>query len=103
LIRLMPYEAAAYGSQLSYVLAEPEMVALLRDVPQARRIVRPLLVMLGLLGATEPGVVAVGEAPVRSGKRVRKKRVALDFGRIPLPRGVLVAARRQGYGHIPKG
>jgi hypothetical protein len=49
LMGLMPYEAAGYSSQLAHLLAEPEMVALLRDV---------------------------------------------DWGRIPLPRGILARALR---------
>jgi hypothetical protein len=32
--------------------------------------------------------------------RVRRPRVPIDWGRIPLPRGVLAAARRQGFGKI---
>lgn len=30
-------------------------------------------------------------------KRVRVKRVPVDYGRIPLPRGVLTASRRGGF------
>jgi hypothetical protein len=32
--------------------------------------------------------------------RVRTKRPPVDWGRIPLPRGVLSAARRQGFGRV---
>ena len=31
--------------------------------------------------------------------RVRRPRAVVDWGRIPLPRGVLSAARRQGFGN----
>ncbi len=47
LVRLVP-EAAASGSQLSYLLAEPEMAALLDAAPQMRRLLRPLGRMLGV-------------------------------------------------------
>ena len=41
-------------------------------------------------------VVPVAEPKVKK-PRLRKLRVPIDFGRIPLPRGVLSAARRQGF------
>ena len=47
LIRLVP-GAAAYGGQVQYLLADPEMAALLADVPQAGRILRPLCRMLAI-------------------------------------------------------
>ncbi|MBV8094574.1 MAG: hypothetical protein JO110_15380 [Acetobacteraceae bacterium] len=47
LIRLVP-GSAVDGSQLQYLLADPEMAALLADVPQAGRILRPLCRMLGI-------------------------------------------------------
>ena len=83
LMGLMPYKAAAYSSQLSCVLAEPEMVALLRDVPQAQRIIRPLCVMLGLdfEGLRE--------------KRPRPVRVAAVPEVVPVP--VSVPMVRPGY------
>jgi hypothetical protein len=97
----MPYVAAGYGSQLRTVLAEPEMVALLADVAQARRILGPVCRMLGveIPGVVDPSVVAADGVGVRlKPPRVARARVAVDFGRIPLPRGVLAAATRQGYG-----
>ncbi len=110
LIRLAPFEIGGYASQLACVLAEPEMVTLLRDVPQARRIVRPTAGMLGLVmpgepvGCSDPGDGAVRPARVRAARvratRAPVARTKLDFGRIPLPRGVLSAARRQGYGKL---
>ncbi|MBV8524686.1 MAG: hypothetical protein JOY71_21645 [Acetobacteraceae bacterium] len=54
LIRLVP-GAAVYGSQVQYLLADPEMVALLADVPQAGRILRPLCRMLGIRLGPELG------------------------------------------------
>jgi hypothetical protein len=47
LVRLVP-GTAAYGSQLQYLLATPEMAALLATAPQAGRILRPLCRMLGV-------------------------------------------------------
>lgn len=74
LIPLMPHEAALYAFRLSVVLAEPEMVTLLREVPQARRILRPLCHMLGL--------APKGLAPKRS--------AAVEA--VPVPRAVTTAA-----------
>jgi hypothetical protein len=48
LIRRCGWQAACYGSQLGQLLAEPEMVALLRASPQAGRIFRPLCRMLAV-------------------------------------------------------
>ncbi len=102
LMGVMPYEAAGYAGQLRTVLAEPEMVALLRDVAQARRILGPVCRMLGveIPGVCDPATVAVADGVgVRSGRsRGARVRPDLDFGRIPLPQGVLIAARRQGFG-----
>ncbi|MBV8092351.1 MAG: hypothetical protein JO110_03775, partial [Acetobacteraceae bacterium] len=47
LIRLVP-GATVYGSQLQYLLADPEMAALVAEVPQAGRILRPLCRMLAI-------------------------------------------------------
>jgi hypothetical protein len=38
----------AYRSQLTHLLADPEMVALIEAAPQARRLLRPLCNMLGI-------------------------------------------------------
>jgi len=72
---------------------------LLKATPQAARILRPVCRMLGIeTSFLQPGVV-MPEPVVRVPKlRVRKPRPKLDFGRIPLPRGVLSAARRAGFG-----
>jgi hypothetical protein len=86
------------------------MVALLVAAPQAARILRPVCRMLAvetsllrprLEGAAveiEAGEIAP-VAPVVK-QRVRLPREAVDWGRIPLPRGVLSAARRQGFGKV---
>ena len=105
LLRAARHHAAVYAAQVRAVLETPEMVALLRASPQAVRILRPVCRML----AIEPALLrprAAGEvAPevvVRVvTKRVRKRPAPIDWGRIPLPRGVLSAARRQGFGKVP--
>ena len=102
LMGVMPYEAAGYAGQLRTVLAEPEMVVLLRDVAGARRVLGPLCRMLGVqipgVGQAVARAVADGAGATAGRARVARVRKMLDFGRIPLPRGVLAAARRQGYG-----
>ena len=105
LVRAAAHHAAVYGGQLRVILEEPDMVALLRASPQAGRILRPLCRMLAvetsLLRPRLEGEAAE-DFPVETEPvvkvRVRRARVPIDFGRIPLPRGVLSAARRQGFG-----
>ena len=99
LVRVAGYQAAGYGCQLRHILEQPEMVELLKASPQAARILRPVCRML----AIENSVLRPGEVPpepkVREVKpRLRKPRPPVDWGRIPLPRGVLSAARRAGFG-----
>ncbi|MBV8096571.1 MAG: hypothetical protein JO110_25680 [Acetobacteraceae bacterium] len=47
--------SAVYGSQVQYLLADPEMVALLADVPEGGPILRPLCRMLGIRLGPELG------------------------------------------------
>jgi len=96
LVRAASWQAAGYGSQLEAVLREPEMVALLMAAPRAARILRPVCRMLAVdASLLRPGVVVV-VAPVREVKpRVRKPRPKVDWGRIPLPRGVLTWVRKE--------
>ena len=85
LVDLVGYQAAGRGSQLAHLLADPEMVALVHDVPQARRILAPLCRMLGV---TLEGARAV--------KRVRVRPVArLADVRVLAPEPVVV--NRIGY------
>ncbi len=96
LVKAASWQAAGFGCQLRAVLETPEMVALLAACPQAVRMLRPVCRALAIeTQVLRPGVVVpVGEeAPVRA-KRVRKPRVAVDIGRVPLPRGVLSAVRQ---------
>ncbi len=99
LVALGGHHAAGFGSQLQHVLAAPEMAALLAASPQAGRILRPLC---RALAVDVPGVsVAPCAAKVErceKAPRVRKPRPKPEPFRIPLPRGVLSAARRAGFG-----
>jgi hypothetical protein len=104
LLPLVPMHAAGFASQLRAVLEDPEMKALLAAVPQARRVLAPVCRMLALepalLGVVPAASVPAGvveKAPVVKAVRVRVKPEPF---RIPFPRGVLAAARRQGFGRI---
>jgi len=99
LVRAASGQAAGYGAQLRHILEQPEMVELLKATPQAARILRPVCRMLAIeTDVLRPGMVKP-EPVVRVIKpRIRKPRNPIDFGRIPLPRGVLSAARRAGFG-----
>jgi hypothetical protein len=100
LVQAGGYQAVGYGAQLQTVLSTPEMVALLAASPQAVRLLRPLCRALALELAwvrDAPRVVADGEA---TKPRKRKPRVKPEPFRIALPRGVLTAARRQGFGKM---
>ena len=101
LVRAAGYQAAGYGCQLRHILEQPEMVALLQASPQAARILRPVCRMLAIETALlRPGVAVPEPLPRVRKPRLRKPRVPIDWGRIPLPRGVLSAARRAGFGKL---
>jgi len=102
LVRACGYEAAGLSEQLRFVLTQPEMVALLAAAPRARRVLLPLCRALMIESSVlRPGlpVPPPREKAVRV-KRVRKPREKIDWGRIPLPRGMLSAARRAGFGKL---
>ena len=108
LVRLGGWQVAGCGAQLRFALERPEMVALLIASPQARRILWPLCRMLAVeasvLRPRLPGAAAEvmpDKSVVVAKTRLRRPRPVVDWGRIPLPRGVLTAARRQGFGKIP--
>jgi len=98
LVRAASHQAAGYGAQLSDILGQPEMVALLQAAPQAARILRPVCRMLAL----EESLLRPGEVvaePQAKAPRVKRRRVRkpIDWGRIPLPRGVLTAMRQRRF------
>ncbi len=106
LLRLGGYQAAGLGEQLRGVLGQPEMVALLIAAPQAARLLRPVCRMLAvettlLRPCVVRAVVVVPAEIVRVvKKRVLRPRGKFDPWRIPLPKGVLATARRQGFGKL---
>ncbi len=55
LVHKLGYEVAAFGSQLEHAISDSEIAAFLAAVPQAGRILRPLLHMLGV--AEVPAVI----------------------------------------------
>ena len=87
------HEAACYGSQLRTVMDMPEMAAMLAESAQARRVMRPLCRALAveLPWTITPPRMARPRKP-------RRPRPTEEPVKIPLPRGVLTWARRQGYG-----
>ena len=99
LVRAAAHHAAVYNGQLRVILERPEMVELLVAAPQAARILRPLCRMLAveeaLLRPGVPGEVAAEPVVPAVAKRVRGPRPAIDWGRIPLPRGVASWIRRE--------
>ena len=89
------HQAAAFGSQLQTVLNTEEISALLAESAQARRLLRPLCRALAV-EMPSPGQTATQDcaSPIRR----RRTCAAPEPFRIPLPRGVLAAARREGFG-----
>ena len=94
LLRIGGWKAAGCGAQLQTVLNTPEMGELLKASPQAVRILRPLCRALAIEVPFDPA--AQREAKPRA-PRVRKPRPKPEPYKIPLPRGVLSWARREGY------
>jgi hypothetical protein len=86
LVAMVGPTAAVRGSQLAHLLDDPEMVALVRDVPQARRLLAPLCRMLGV---EKCGVLAVRPVVPRVA-RVRRIRAAGEAVLVP-------AMARPGY------
>jgi hypothetical protein len=97
LVQAGGFRAAGYGAQLTALLAAPEMAGLLDAAPQARRVLRPLCRALAVELPGEPPPAKAERAPKPIRRRSRPKPEPF---RIPLPRGVLSAARRAGYGKL---
>jgi hypothetical protein len=105
LLPMVPTAAAGFASQLRHWLAEPEVQALLAASAQARRVLAPICRMLAIEAAMlqsepasrakpEPAMDDAGSAAIATR---RKRSGTVEWGRIALPRGVLAAARRQGF------
>ena len=99
LVQAGGHQAAGFGLQLQTVLNTPEMVELLAASPQAGRILRPLCRALAM---EVPGVSEAPRQRANAGrpKRPRKPRPKPEPFKIPLPRGVLSWARREGFGKL---
>ena len=94
LVHLVGYQAAGHASQLSHLLSDPEMVALVRDVPQARRILAPLCRMLGVdcAGLREVARVRAVVASIKVAAFMPTAGVVERIGYVPSakwPRGVI--------------
>jgi hypothetical protein len=95
LVQAGGHRAAGVGSQLQTLLAAPEMAELLAASPQAVRVLRPLC---RALAVELPSVAAASRQVRKPSTRRRAPRPAPEPFRIPLPRGVLSWARREGFG-----
>ena len=82
LVRKLGFEVAAYGSQLQHLLSEAECAAFLAAVPQAGRILRPLLNMLGVVpeAVRKHAPARVTDRPVAqaSGMEIASMAIAAD-------------------------
>lgn len=71
LVAELGYRAAGYGSQLNHLLNEPETVALLAQIPQVGRILRPVCRMLGIRPASIPNLRRPAARPARTPRASR--------------------------------
>ena len=94
LVQAGGHQAAAIGSQLQTVLDAPDMAALLAASPAAMRLLRPLCRALAM---EWPERVARARKP---STRTPLPRPAPEPFKIPLPRGVITWARREGFGKL---
>jgi hypothetical protein len=94
------YRAAGFGAQLQALLGTPEMAGLLEAAPQAGRLLRPVC---RALAVELPQAESRKDPPKirrRGGAAARAHPTGPEPFRVPLPRGVLSWARRQGYGKL---
>ncbi len=97
LVQAGGHHAACIGSQLQVILTTPEMTELLAASEQARRIIRPLCRALAVeLPWMATTLCTTTTKSVETQRRRTRSRKVLEPFRIPLPRGVLAAARRAG-------
>lgn len=97
LLELVPGEAACFAGQVRTLIAEPEMAALLAEVPQARRVMGPLCRMLGVEApGVLSGVAQTGVGKAR-GAAVRMRRpLAATWGFGGGPPGLLPPSQDHG-------
>jgi hypothetical protein len=102
LIPLAGFDAVNYGTQLRATLEDPQMQALLACSRQARRILAPLCLMLGVERAVLQGPVlpprVLAARKTRAQGQSDTQRPAGPAERIMLSREILAAARRDGFG-----
>ena len=96
LVQAGGHQAACFGLQLQAVLNTPEMSELLAASAQARRILRPICRSLAVELPGASRAVATNQAETTR-RRTRPRAEPVPF-RISLPRGVIAAARREGFG-----
>ena len=89
------HHAAYFSAQLQAALRTPEMLELLEASPQAGRILRPLC---RALAVQLPWVIDKVRMKTQRHKRASRAKPEPEPFRIPLPRGVMTAARRAGFG-----
>ena len=95
LVQAGGHRAAGFGAQLQAVLNTEDMRALLAASPQAGRLLRPLCRALAVeLPVLRQTATHERARPIRR----RRTRAEPEPFHIPLPRGVLAAARREGFG-----
>lgn len=100
LVRMIGWQAAGIGGQLQHVLGQPEMVALLRASPQARRLLRPICRMLAVPTALLRPVTNVGVTPVVVTPMISEELKwpsAVDRRRVSLPRAIRLASLRDCF------
>lgn len=74
LVETLRHEAAGYGSQLAYLLNEPETARLLAAAPHAARVLRPICHLLGIRpAALQPPTAAPSHAPAPRPARARPR------------------------------
>ncbi len=98
LLKSGQHHAAGYGLRLRMALDAPEMAEMLASSEQARRILRPLCRALAIELPWTVDKIPEERGVMR--RRTRRPRPQPEPFRIPLPRGVLAWARREGFGKM---
>ena len=90
LIRAGGWEVAAFGSQLEYLLAQPDVAQLLAEIPAAARLLRPIRWMLGYAPRhslmRKRATPTPRKRPRKAGRKhaaARRRQAAAPFPRLP--------------------